>query len=398
MFEPSAPHVFTPADVRRFLRFSSDASVVFSGDGPNAVTIPPERVYDLLTPTMFGLLEDLTPGSPLMAEFLEEWEQVQRLLAAPEVHGPDTYGEWVYYPTDSSLVRYAPRRWHRIAMTVRNATLLSPPGAPHDWLAGRAVFDDAVIAVAGCSVGSNVLHTTTLLLRPGHLKVADSKSYHLNNANRVRLTYRDLNRNKARVCAEQVQSLDPFIGVSVFDAGIDSENVSSFLLGDGSRENPRTTIVVEETDDPLTKLLLREGARRARLPLVMVTDIAHVASVDVRRFDVDPTLPLVPGVADEEVRRRVEAFDRDPSRERMVAVACAFSGRDEILGDPAFRDIIERRVAIPFAGVPQLGSTAAIAGGLAAGAIARVLLGVPVPERLVVDPVNARVEQKGALL
>lgn len=393
------PRILTRAEVRECLSFQPDGSVTFRPAAAHALPrerydIAADHVIDLLTPTMFGLLEDLTPGSPAMTEFLPEWDRVQQLLENPHACPPENYGEWVFYAADGHLARFAPRRWHRLAMTVRNATLLSPHGQPHGWEAGRRVLDEAVIAVAGCSVGSNVLHSTALLLRPKHVKVADSKRYNLNNANRVRLTYRDLNRNKALVCAEQLASIDPFIGTSVFDNGIDADNVDRFVTQ--GEDEPLTTLVVEETDDPVTKLLLREAARRARVPLVMVTDIATTMTVDVRRFDLSPTLSLVPGLPDAEVRRRVADYEKDPSRERMIAVAAAFSGHDELFSVPAFKDIIERRVEVPFAGVPQLGSTAAMAGGAAATTIARILLGDSVPERLLIDPVNAKITQRGA--
>jgi tRNA A37 threonylcarbamoyladenosine dehydratase len=396
-----APFVLSAAEVRGCLSFQPDGGVQFRpqpgrGLGRERIALAPDHVHDVLTPTMFGLLEDLTPGSPLMAEFLLEWERVQRLLEDPGAFAPEDCGEWAYFPADGRLVRFALRRWHRLAMTVRNATLLAPAGRPHDWQAGRAALDAAVLAVAGCSVGSSVLHSSVLLLRPGHVKVADSKAYQLNNANRVRLTYRELGRNKAQVCAEQLLAIDPFLGVSVFDTGIDASNVDRFVTRGGGDE-PATTLVVEETDDPPTKLLLREAARRARLPLVMVTDLAQTATVDVRRFDVSPELSLVPGHADAELRELVRAFDEDPTRERMIDAACAFSGREEVFSVPAFADILERRVDVPFAGIPQLGSTAAVAGGLAAGLIARILLHEPVPERVLVDPVRGRFVTKGAL-
>ncbi len=383
------------------LAFLPDESVVFSpalGDslGATPIVVPPERIHDLVLPTMLGLLEDLTPGSTVIDEFLAEWERVQVLLGEPESPAWRAYGEWFYFPADARLARFAPRRWHRLALQVRNATLMAVPGLPHDWAAGRARLDPAVLAIAGCSVGSNVLHSSTMLMRPSHVKVADVKDYNLNNGNRVRFTYRDLGRNKAQVCAEQLHAIDPFLGVSVYDTGIDAQTVERFIGGDPTSGEPAATLVLEETDDPPVKVCLRQAARAARVPLVMVTDLGRVVSIDVRRFDLDAKLPMCHEVPDDVVLALLEQYQRGTGeREVFIEMAYAFSGRDEVVAVTDFREVALREVLTPFAGFPQLGSTAGMAGGLAAWIISQIHLGHPVWERMTFDPMRATVTCKG---
>jgi hypothetical protein len=157
-------------------------------------------------------------------------------------------------------------------------------------------------------------------------------------------------------------------------------------------------LVVEETDDPRAKVRLRQEARAARVPLVMVTDIGRVPSIDVRRFDLDPQAPLCLGVPDDEVAARLARYESGSGeKEAFVALAYAFSGKEELTGVDDFRQVALREVLTPFAGFPQLASAAAMAGGLAAWVIAQLHLGHPVWERMTFDPSRGTVTCKGAL-
>ncbi len=387
---PNRPVLLTQHETRQCLQIDEDGSARFTPlYAPkfsfDEARVPPDHLYDIVVPTMYGLLEDLTPGSPSMDAFLAEWSKVEQILVDPEKPEHRAYGQWAYYPRRNDLVRFAPARWHRLALVVRNATLLAPQGTSHDWEAGRARLDKAVIAVAGCSVGSAILHRAVMLLRPRGVKIADAKDYQLNNGNRVRLGYADLSRNKANVCAEQLHEADPFLGVWVYGQGIDEESAEVFVQGEAGE--PAADLVVEETDDPDVKLLLRERARAAGVPVLMVTDAGSAAQVDVRRFDVDPHLSLALGVSDEELYELRAACDREPGdRDRWLDFALAISGRDCLDLLPTFREVLFRDVPAPFSGFPQLASAAGIAGGAAAWAIAQVLLGYQVWERVLIEP------------
>ncbi len=99
------------------------------------------------------------------------------------------------------------------------------------------------MAVAGCSVGSSVIHSVIMDLRPKNIKIADKSVYKMENINRVRLSYYEMVRsqsqrssavdmslkNKAKVVADQLYSIDPFLNVFVYDEGINAENIKEFL-------------------------------------------------------------------------------------------------------------------------------------------------------------------------
>lgn len=355
---------------------------------PNFV-IPWSQVYDLLTPTMFGLLEDLSPGSPIFSEFYKEWTQFESIMLSQntdfqQIPGP-SYGEWFYYPTKNHLVRFAPQKWHETSLLVRNSCLIYPKQQDFNWEEARKKLNSMVLAVAGASVGSQMLHTTNMLLRPSAIKVADAKNYQLNNANRVRLAYYEFGSNKAEVVSDQLHATNPFQSVFTYSEGIHEQNISQFV--GGNQNEPKASIVIEETDDIDMKILLREQARRLRIPVVMVTDIGRAAQVDVRRFDLDPNISLVVGMSDEDLFRRKKIFDTDPGNRKMfLDLVFAMSGQESIFSVEDFKKVLLHEVEPTFAGIPQLGSAASMAAGLSAWIICKIMMEEQTPERILLDP------------
>jgi len=337
-----------------------------------------ENVFDLAQPTITGLFDDLVPGSKLMEEFMTEWEKFQA--------SESSYGTWVFYRKKNHLVRFVPFFWHRLALLLRNSTLYRDPEMKMEWQKIRELFEKQVIAVAGCSIGNNAAHAIAGDIRPLHMKVADYKDYEMHNANRVRLTYADFHRNKALVTAEQINAVDPFMKVSVFSEGVHETNVSDFIAGNKSRSEPPVSFVVEETDDPDIKILIRQEARRRGVPVIMVTDMGSAVQLDIRRFDIDNKLPLAAcAVSDEELFSKRDRWQADlADRNKFFEFAFTLIGHNHLLV-PEFKKIILKEEEILFGGIPQLGSTAMMAGGMAAEAIARITLGFKMPERMFIN-------------
>lgn len=359
--------------------------------------IKPERVIDLILPTFYGLLEDLVPGSELSDRFSLEFERFSSLETDIRSHAGINYGTWVYFPRAEKLVRFADKYWHRIALLVRNSTLILDPEMKMSWFEVRELFDNTVIAIAGCSLGNNVARAITWDIRSLRMKVADHKDYHLTNANRVHLTYDDLGRNKAVVTAEQLNSIDPFMEISVFSEGVHEGNVDLFINGNGAEE-PKAAVILEETDDPDMKILIRENARRAGVPVVMASDIGSAGQIDIRRFDLDRSLSLAPLVSDDELYNTRDQWQRDlANRSKFYEFAFTLIGRHYQL-TPEFKQIVLKENTPIFGGVPQLGSTAMMAAGMASEITARILLGFKLPERMFVMKYNGQVVVEGKWL
>ncbi len=347
-----------------------------------------KNFFDQLIPTMRGLLADLTQGSPLAESFQEEWEVYEE--GESDMSG---YGTLVYYPRRGHVVRFAPPFWHRLSLVVRNGTLFLDPEMKLDWQKVRNRFEQSVPAVAGCSLGNHVVHAVVFNVRPLHVKIADQDIFDLTNANRMRISYDELGRNKAVVTAEQLHATDPFLKISVFSEGIHAGNVDDFIGGNQAIGEPPATVVIDEVDNPDIKMLIRRKAREFRKPVVMSSDVGSGAERDVQRYDLDPGLPLViGGMSDGEISAIEERYRKNPSLGNFFQFAFGLIGHT-YRRMPEFKIIVESLMhdGVPpeFGGAPQLGSTAMVAAGLAGEAVPRIILGHELKERTFIDITSA---------
>jgi molybdopterin/thiamine biosynthesis adenylyltransferase len=388
----------------------ADGLVVYGNDGSATVTIegsahqvPASHQYDLTQATIFGLNERLTlsargaSGRGLREEFNDEWEKYGNLLGEATPEHPFQYGYYAYYPEQNDLVRFCPPYWHHTVAVTSSSTLLTDKDKKLSWAEVREKLSTTVVAVAGCSVGSSVIHSLVMDMRPNSIKVADKSLYKMENINRVRLGYFEMVKsraerasevdlalkNKARVVADQLYAMDPYMNVFVYDEGVTLDNVKEFF--DGSDREPPADIIVEEVDDPRVKLFIREEARKRKLPVVMVTDIGSAVQLDVCRFDKDTNAPLTYGASDKELYGKMEdVYARPGNRQAFFAFVDALIGtayrQDELA------DIILEKSEIPTSTlIPQLGSTVAMAGAVAAEAVARIRLGYDYPPRAIIN-------------
>lgn len=366
--------------------------------------IPRSHQYNLIEATLFGLNERLTLSStsPVMDSegltlrdlFNEEWEKYNE--AVFEGDGKEVlYGWYVYYEEKNDLAWYAPPFWHKVVAVASSSKLLSDAEGTLSWKQIREILENTTVAVAGCSVGSNVAHMVAMDLRPSNLKLADKSLYKMENINRVRISYSDIVKNnaerggefilplqnKAESVAKQIYSMDPFIDIAVYPEGVHEGNIQQFLEGNGSES--KVDILVEEVDDPKIKIFLRQEARKRKIPVLMVTDIGSCVQVDLLRYDKDDTLPLTYGASDEALVHAMNEVYDDPGNKktffRFVDTLIGTEYRvDELL------EIMEGRSEIPTSTIiPQLGSTAAVAGAIAAETIARIRLGADYPPRMI---------------
>jgi molybdopterin/thiamine biosynthesis adenylyltransferase len=386
--------------------YDTDNNASLTLPSGNVVVIPPDKQFDLTQATVFGLNERLTAvatspvvsqsGKTLREEFDEEWEKYSKKLSEMQGNRLD-YGFYAYYPERNDLVRFCPPYWHRVVAVASSSKLLADPENALSWAEIRNLFENTTIAVAGCSVGSSVINSIVMDLRPKNIKIADKSAYKMENVNRVRLSYYDMVnsqakksstvdlslKNKAKVVAGQLYSIDPFLNVHVFEEGVNAENIKEFLDGIGG--DTKTDIVVEEIDDPRIKILIREEARKRGLPVIMATDVGSAVQLDILRYDKDKNLPLTWGIGDDVLKEKLEkVYNQAGDKKAFFEFVDALIGLDYRQGE--LNEIIEERVEIPTSTIiPQLGSTAAMAGGIAAESVARILLGFDLPPRAIIN-------------
>jgi len=411
---PYKPLLFTARDAhaRGLISYLRNGTAVVR-IGKDAVRVPRDHQYDLTQATIFGLNERLTMaatspvvdgrGRTLRDLFNAEWARYTDALECAAAGRVFDYGVYAYYARRNDLVRYCVPYWHRVVSVASSSTLLSDPKGKLSWREIRDVLESTTVAVAGASVGNNIIHSLVMDLRPDHVKIADKSLYKMENINRVRLGYWDvvapqsarrehrdtLLRNKAIVTAEQLYAIDPYLDVFVYGE-LGKDTIGRFF--GGGRGEPAADVVVEEIDDPKGKLFIREEARRRRIPLIMLTDVGSSVQLDVLRYDKRAGLPLTYGTSDKELYARMRAVYENPGDRRTF-----FAFVDALVGTGYRRGELKHIVAgtqkVPTSTIiPQLGSTAAMGGAVVAEAIARIRLGYDYPPRATFDKSTFRVK------
>ncbi len=185
---------------------------------------------------------------------------------------------WAYYPWRRTVVAILGPRGFRAVRLDRNRNIIT--AREQEKLGALR------IGVAGLSVGHVIAHTLVAQGMCGLLRLADFDHLELSNLNRVPASVFDLGINKACVAARRAAELDPYLPVEVLDAGLTFDDIDEFCDG--------LDIVIEECDALEIKAVLREGARRQRIPVLMATSDRGL--VDVERFDQQPERPILHGL------------------------------------------------------------------------------------------------------
>jgi molybdopterin/thiamine biosynthesis adenylyltransferase len=267
---------------------------------------------------------------------------------------PDDYGRWVFYPWSGQLVHLLPPAEFRELRSDRNRNRITREE--------QQKLRQCTIGVIGLSVGQASALTLVLESIGGRFRIADFDTLALSNLNRLRACTYDLGLNKAVIAARQMFEIDPYLHIEIFPEGITEGNLARFL-GDGAE---KLSVLVEECDDLLVKVMAREQARERGIPVVMDTNDRGL--LDIERFDLERDRPLFHGLVgdlDAQCLRGLTMTEKVPYLmrmigERTVSTRLAFSMPE-----------IKRTIST----WPQLASGVALGGALVTDAIRRILLG-----------------------
>ena len=208
----------------------------------------------------------------------QQHDGLRRLRPAPPAEVTEEPTRWIYYPWRRTAVRILGPRGFRLARLDRNRHLITA--------AEIEQLGQLRVGVVGLSVGHAIAHTLAAQGLCGELRLTDFDDLELSNLNRVPASVLDLGVNKAVACARRIAELDPYLAVSVLKTGIDAATVDGFLDG--------LDVVIEECDSLDAKVLIREVARRRHVPVLMATSDRGL--LDVERFDLEPSRPLMHGL------------------------------------------------------------------------------------------------------
>lgn len=188
-------------------------------------------------------------------------------------------GVWVFYPWRATAVHVLEHDDFYKVRTARNKNLITK--------SEQDAFYGATIGIAGLSVGNNIALSIVLQGGARHIKLADMDRLALSNTNRVRAGITDLGLLKVELTARQIYELNPYAEIELFPEGLQPDNMGRFFDG--------LDVVVDELDNIAVKYLIREQAKKHRIPVVMGADNGDNAVIDIERYDEDPDLEFFHG-------------------------------------------------------------------------------------------------------
>jgi molybdopterin/thiamine biosynthesis adenylyltransferase len=290
---------------------------------------------------------------------IEELVEIQGYHNLPlELKGkPDSV--WIYYPWSNHLVHSLNDPYFSLVRHSRNQNLLS--------MDEQSSLKDKRVGIAGLNVGNPAAICMVLESVARHAKFADNDILSLSNLNRFRARLSDLGMNKAALSARQAFEINPFMEIEVLENGIQPNTMKDFLL------NPRIDVLVEEMDNLPLKILIREEAKQAKIPVVMVTGNGANVIVDVERYDNEPELPIMNGYLKTEIISKSKSPDlKYMNQKEKVLLARDFMGAKYLTKrlQESFQEIGESLV-----GIPQLAESSFLRGAAVCYVVREILLG-----------------------
>ena len=283
-----------------------------------------------------------------LADPQERSRQIERLRSERSC------SRWIYYPWSGQLVHILGPPLYEELRLARNRYKITRQ--EQRTLAGLT------IGVVGLSVGNAVATTLALEGVGGHLKLADHDVLDTSNVNRLRAPIHEIGLNKAILAARQISEFAPYLRISPIVDGLTDANLDSFFQD--------LDVVVDECDDFRIKFLIREEARRRKIPVVMETSDRGL--VDIERFDLEPNRPpfhgLLSGVCSDDLREMEDGSKLEMLLRLMNPYWISTRGCASLLETKETLD-----------GWPQLASDVVLGGATACAAVRRIALGHAVP-------------------
>lgn len=248
---------------------------------------------------------------------------------------------FIFYPWLKKVVKTIPEKKFFELRTARNKNLISTTE--------QNKIRSLKIGIIGLSVGSCILENITISSGPKNIKIADPDNLEISNLNRLKATILDIGKNKCSIAEERAYFIDPFLNIETFPEGINKNNLQNFLL------KPKINILIDATDNIQLKIEVRHLCKKNKIPVIMATDLSDSVVLDIERFDLDPTIPIFHGSINNFILQNLQTLNKT----EWIKIA------NKIIGEKYINKKMQQslfEVGKSLAGVPQLGSTANMAG------------------------------------
>lgn len=315
------------------------------------------RFQDIFVSQLTELFEIENPSLIGKPEFTV---QLQAYIRSRSREDQSMAGDYIYFPWSGILLHTVSEGEQNRLRTNRMNNLLTRQE--------QATLADFSCGVAGLSFGNGIALSLVYSGAAQTIKVADSDIFETTNLNRVRVGLPSVNQAKTTVTAQEIYEINPYANIEIFDGGLTEENINSFILG----ENP-LNIVFDVVDDLGMKVRLRLAAKKARIPVVMLTSLEDSVLVDVERFDLEPDREifhgLLGGVTDDLLLKQMTEQDKAQYAMKIVSPE-----------NVSYRNLLSLAgIGSELVSRPHLFGTVSIVCGLAAYITKRIALNEAMP-------------------
>jgi len=269
------------------------------------------------------------------------------------------FGFWVYYPWNNHLVHFLPEKLHTEIRTSRNKNLITKNE--------QDKFYNSSIAIAGLSVGNSSVATLLYTGGPKNMRLADHDRLDASNINRIRTTFTKVGQKKTDVAAQEIYEVNPFCNLKLFRNGLNIKNIKDFLL-----QPKPVDILIEEMDNLFLKIQIRLCARKYRIPVIMAADNGDNIILDIERFDLEPTRPLLHGDVPE---KELLAITPDMPKIEAARIISRWVHPENVV--PRMQSSL-LEIGKTLYTWPQLGSAAFLAGCALAYSARKIILDEPI--------------------
>lgn len=266
---------------------------------------------------------------------------------------------YAYYPWVKIAIRIPQEKVYFELRTARNKNIITRDE--------QMMYRNTAVGVAGMSVGSNVISALVFSGGPKFIKIADYDKIEFTNLNRLRAPLYAIFENKANVAARMIWELDPFAQIEIWNKGLDKNTLHSFIAG-----RKKLDIFIDEIDNLELKFLARLICRAMRIPVVMVTDNGDNVIIDIERFDKEPRRKILHGLVRESDYKNFNNL----SDEQWLKIALKIVDVKNLT--PRMQSSIQQ-IGKTLSAVPQLGTTASVAGAAAAYVARRIATNQKMP-------------------
>lgn len=289
--------------------------------------------------------------------FDKAFEQFVTERTAPD---PLLAGSYVYYPWSGLLLHMLGEEELFTLRTNRTNLLVSPEE--------QQTLSRFTAGVAGLSFGNGIALAVAYSGISNRIKIADRDIFETTNLNRVRVGLPSVGEQKTAITAQDIYEINPYAEVEVYDDGLTEENLESFITGDHGLD-----IVFDVVDDLAMKVRIRLAARKAKVPVVMLTSLEDSVLVDVERFDLDSEAEIFHGLLGDITE---DLLTKEMTEQDKAKYAMAIVGPEHV----SYRNLLSlSKVGHSLVSRPHLYGTVSIVCGLASYIAKRIALGEDMP-------------------